>query len=119
MLQHLRVLSLNLAISQMCRAHGIGFCTQKASPCKAGHYLGSLEADAKCGPCCGQGNKWTCPEDRTIDVCHSMDDLSLGDLKCTDEGGIADSATSRRAVIDMLRVMPSSEDCKGEDLVSM
>jgi hypothetical protein len=62
---------------------------------------------------------WTCPEESTIDVCHSMDDVSLEDLKCTDKGGLAGSATSRRAVIDMLQVMSSSEDCKEEDLVSM
>lgn len=92
---------------------------EKLLPVRQAMALGSLKADAKCGPRCAQGNKWTCPEDPTIDICHSMDDLSLGDLECTDKGGIADSATSRRAVIDMLRVMPSSEDCKGEDLVSV
>jgi hypothetical protein len=119
MLQPLRVLCLNLAISQKCRAQGIGLLHPKSFPYKAGNKLGSLESDANCEPCWAQGNKWTCPEDPTIEVCRSMDDLSLGDLKCTDKDGIADSATSRRAVIHMLRVMSSSEDCKGADLVSM
>jgi hypothetical protein len=102
-----------------CKAQGIGLLRPKSFHCKAGNKLSSIELDANCEPGCAQGNKWTCPEDPTIDVCRSMDNLYLGDLKCTDKDGIADSATSRRAVIDMLRVMSSSEDCKGADLVSM
>ncbi len=35
-----------------------------------------------------------------------------------DEAGLADSATSRYAVIDLLRVMPASMDCPEQELVS-
>ena len=65
-----------------------------------------------------QGNKWACPGGDSIDVCSNLDEVQLGDLKCVEEGGLADSATSRYAVIDLLRVMPTSEDCPEQEPVS-
>ena len=44
--------------------------------------------------------------------------MQLGELKCVDEEGLADSATSRYSVIDLLRVMPNSKDCPEQELVS-
>lgn len=44
--------------------------------------------------------------------------MQLGELKCMDEEGLANSATSRYSVIDLLRVMPTSEDCPEQELVS-
>lgn len=66
-----------------------------------------------------QGNTWACSGGDSIDVCSNLDEVQLGDLKCVDEGGLADSATSRYAVIDLLRVMPASEDCPEQELVSV
>ena len=65
-----------------------------------------------------QGNRWACPGGDSIDVCNSLDEVQLGELKCEDEAGLAGSATSRYAVIDLLRVMPTSEDCPEQELVS-
>ena len=60
-----------------------------------------------------QGNKWTCPESGRIGVAASMDEVSLGDLFCSDGQGPS-GATSRHAVIDMLvidrSIYPSSPD---------
>jgi len=51
-------------------------------------------------------------------VCTSLDEVQLGDLTCSDKEGLADSATSRYGVIDMLRVMPTAEDCPEQEVVS-
>ena len=65
-----------------------------------------------------QGNKWTCPHVDSISVCSNLDEVQLGKLKCVDEAGLADSATSRYSVIDLLRIMPASVDCPEQELVS-
>lgn len=51
-------------------------------------------------------------------MCTSLDEVQLGDLTCSDKEGLADSATSRHGVIDMLRVMPTAEDCPEQEVVS-
>ena len=57
-----------------------------------------------------QGNKWTCPEADAIAVCQNLDEAQLGNLTCADRTGLANSATSRHAVLDMLSITHGS-DC--------
>ena len=57
-----------------------------------------------------QGNKWTCPGADAIAVCQNLDEAQLGNLTCADRTGLANSATSRHAVLDMLSITQGS-DC--------
>ena len=57
-----------------------------------------------------QGNKWTCPEGDAVAVCQTLDEAQLGNLTCADRTGLANSATSRHAVLDMLSITHGS-DC--------
>ena len=61
-----------------------------------------------------QGNKWTCPEADTVAVCQNLDEAQLGNLTCADRTGLANSATSRHAVLDMLSITHGS-DCPAKE----
>ena len=63
-----------------------------------------------------QGNKWTCPEADAIAVCQNLDEAQLGNLTCADRTGLANSATSRHAVLDMLSITHGSDCPSLEDV---